>query len=121
MNPLPSLRVRPKAGRSNLSEAMSDKQFYVYILTNKGAKVLYIGVTNNLIRRVWEHKEKVVDGFTKKYSVDRLVYYELFDNAFDAISREKQLKAGPRKQKTKLINSLNPKWKDLYAEIASAS
>jgi putative endonuclease len=99
---------------------MEDKYYYIYILANKNGKVIYIGVTNDLIRRVWEHKEKLVDGFSKKYNVDRLIYYEVFEDAYEAISREKQLKAGPRKKKVKLINSINPNWVDLYAEIASA-
>ena len=89
-------------------------------MTNKNHNVLYIGVTNNIIRRVYEHKDKLIDGFTKKYNVDKLVYYEICDNPYEAISREKQLKAGPRKKKIKLITDLNPKWNDLYEEIASA-
>lgn len=116
----PSLRVRP-LGRTKQSQyIMEDKYYFVYILTNKNNKVLYTGVTNDLIRRVWEHKEKMVDGFTKKYNVDKLIYYETYEDAYTAISREKQLKTGPRKKKVQLIYSINPKWDDLYAEIASA-
>lgn len=100
---------------------MEEKYFYIYILANKNGKVLYVGVTNDLVRRTWEHKEKMVDGFTKKYNVDRLLCYETYEDAYSAISREKQLKAGSRKKKVQLINSVNPKWNDLYAEIASAS
>lgn len=71
-------------------------------------------MTNSLMRRVWEHKAKLIEGFTKKYNVDKLVYFESFDNARDAIKREKQIKAGSRKKKIELINKLNPDWKDLY-------
>jgi putative endonuclease len=90
------------------------KNYYIYILTNKNNKVLYVGVKNNLTRRIWEHKSKLVEGFTKKYNVDKLVYFESFDSPSDAIKREKQLKAGSRKKKVELINKLNPEWKDLY-------
>jgi putative endonuclease len=94
-----------------------NKNYYVYIMTNKRNTVLYTGVTNNLIKRCCEHKEKVVEGFTKKYNVNKLVYYEIFDSAIDAISREKQIKAGSRSKKLMSINKMNPDWKDLYAEI----
>jgi putative endonuclease len=90
------------------------KNYCIYILTNKNNKVLYVGVTNNLTRRIWEHRSKLIEGFTKKYNVDKLVYYEVFDNPAEAIKREKQLKAGSRKKKVELINKLNPEWKDLY-------
>lgn len=71
-------------------------------------------MTNSLMRRVWEHKAKLFEGFTKKYNVDKLVYFESFDNPRAAIKREKQIKAGSRKKKIELINELNPDWKDLY-------
>jgi len=71
-------------------------------------------MTNNLLRRVWEHKSKLIEGFTKKYNVDKLVYFESFDSPEEAIKREKQLKAGSRKKKIDLINNKNPEWKDLY-------
>lgn len=90
-----------------------DREFFIYILTNKNNRVLYTGVTNNLTRRVHEHKEKLVDGFTKKYNCSKLVYYEIFNNPVDAIKREKQIKAGSRKKKIDLINSFNPDWNDL--------
>ena len=90
------------------------KSYCTYILSNKNDTVLYVGMTNNLMRRVWEHKSKLIAGFTKKYNVDKLVYFESFDNPEEAIKREKQLKAGPRKKKIELINNLNPEWKDLY-------
>ncbi|MBK6912370.1 MAG: GIY-YIG nuclease family protein [Ignavibacteriales bacterium] len=90
------------------------KNYCIYILTNKNNTVLYVGVTNNLTRRIWEHKSKLIEGFTKKYNIDKLVYFESFDNPRDAIKREKQLKAGSRKKKIDLINKINPEWKDLY-------
>ncbi len=90
------------------------KSYYVYILTNKNNTVLYTGIINSLIRRIWEHKTKLIDGFTKRYNVEKLVYYETFNNPQDAIKREKQIKAGSRKKKIELINSLNNKWEDLY-------
>lgn len=90
------------------------KNYYIHILTNKNNTVLYTGVTNNLERRIWEHKSKIHDGFTKRYNVTKLVYYEIFGNPTTAIQREKQLKAGSRKKKTDLINSFNKEWKDLY-------
>lgn len=94
-----------------------NRQPYIYILANKYHGTLYIGVTNNLIRRIWEHKNNVVPGFTRKYCVHKLVYYEYFETMYDAISREKQLKAGSRKRKIALIESTNPGWRDLYSDI----
>jgi len=79
--------------------------------------VLYVGVTNDLIRRVYEHKEKVADGFTRKYNITKLVYYEVFEDIENAILREKQIKAGSRQKKVQLINSINRKWHDLYDEL----
>ncbi len=90
---------------------------YIYILTNKTRTVLYIGVTNDLKRRVWEHKQKMLEGFTKEYRTDRLVYYEQFDNIAKAIEREKQLKKWHRPWKEHLINKWNPQWNDLYDGI----
>jgi putative endonuclease len=87
--------------------------YYIYILGNWTGDVLYIGMTNNLERRVYEHKQKLVSGFTKKYSVDKLLYHETYDTADDAIKREKQLKKWRRDKKVQLIERLNPKWKDL--------
>ena len=86
-------------------------------MMNKGNTVIYIGVTSSLKKRIYEHKEKLVDGFTKKYNVNKLVYHETFDNIDDAILREKQLKAGSRAKKINLIKSINPNFKDLYDEI----
>jgi putative endonuclease len=96
---------------------MSAKQFYVYIMTNKTSTVLYTGITNNLRRRVYEHKQKLVEGFTKKYNVVRLVYYEVFSDCYSAIQREKQIKDGPRRKKEELINSINKDWQDLYEDL----
>lgn len=90
---------------------------YVYLMTNKYDTVIYTGVTANLQRRVHEHKEGLVDGFTKKYSIVKLVYYEANDSIESAIAREKQIKAGSRKKKIDLITSMNPTFKDLYPEI----
>ena len=87
--------------------------YYVYILTNKSDRVMYIGVTNNLERRVFEHKQELVEGFTKRYHVHKLVYYEKFSDAYAAITREKQIKGWNRKRKNKLIESVNPRWRDL--------
>lgn len=94
-----------------------DKQAYVYIMTNKSNAVLYTGVTSNLIKRVYEHKHKYVKGFTNKYKINKLVYYELFKDINNVIKREKQIKAGSRAKKIELISRLNPDWKDLYEDI----
>ena len=88
--------------------------YFTYILTNKNHTVLYKGVTNDLSRRCHEHKNKLVKGFTEKYNVDKLVYFELFDFIDLAINREKQIKGYSRKKKEDLINSINPAWIDLY-------
>ena len=90
--------------------------FYVYILTNKRGKVLYTGVTNDLSRRIYEHKHGSIDGFTKKYNVNKLVYFETCEYAVDAIAREKQVKGWSRKKKDELITAFNPGWKDLYRD-----
>ena len=94
-----------------------DKQYYLYIMTNKNNTVLYTGVTNDLKRRVYEHRHKICKGFTKKYNIIKLVYYEIFQDPYNAIAREKQIKGGSRKKKIDLINSLNNKWNDLYNEL----
>jgi len=95
-----------------------EKSFAVHILTNKSNKVLYTGVTNDLIRRVYEHKEKNVPGFTQKDNVNKLVWYEVYEQAGPAIEREKTIKAGSRRKKVELINALNPDWQDLYDALA---
>ena len=91
-------------------------QYFVYILTNKSSKVLYIGVTNNLERRMYEHKNKMIDGFTKRYNLTKLIYFEEASDIRSAIEREKQLKNWHRDWKIKLINNFNPEWKDLSIE-----
>jgi putative endonuclease len=93
------------------------REYCVYIMTNAHNTVLYTGVTNNLARRVYEHKNGLGGAFTKKYNANKLVYYEVGNNIHSAIAREKRIKGGSRKKKVDLINSLNPKWKDLYEEI----
>ena len=92
-------------------------QYYVYIMTNKGNSTLYTGITNDLKRRIYEHKEKLVEGFTKKYNITKLVYYEIYNDAENAIRREKQLKGGSRQSKLNLINSFNLDWHELYEEL----
>ena len=87
--------------------------YYVYILTNNKKTVLYTGVTNNLERRIYEHKHKLIKGFTEKYNVDRLVYIETTSDVQSAITREKQIKNLLRSKKEELINSVNPQWQDL--------
>ncbi len=93
------------------------KTFYVYMMTNRSCVVLYIGITNSLVRRVWQHQHGEIAGFTKRYNVDRLVYYECFDDPRDAISREKELKGWRRVRKNALMETLNPKWSDLSAML----
>jgi putative endonuclease len=93
------------------------KQFYIYIMTNQNNTVLYTGVTSDLKRRAYEHREKLIRGFTSRYRVEKLVYYEIAGNAESAITREKQLKGGSRKRKLELINGANPEWRDLYDEL----
>ena len=94
-----------------------DKQFYVYILSSKRNGTLYVGVTSDLTKRIWEHKSKLVKGFTEKYGVDKLVYYEVHANAESAILREKQIKKWNRSWKLRLIEEKNQDWVDLFDEI----
>jgi putative endonuclease len=88
-------------------------------MTNKRNTVLYTGITGDLIKRAYEHKQKIVEGFTKKYNLNKLAYYVVFNDPENAIAREKQIKAGSREKKLQLIGGMNPGWKDLYDEIAS--
>ena len=92
-------------------------EYYVYILASKNNSTIYIGVTNDLVRRIYEHKNNVVKGFTQKYNVHKLVYFEQTENIESAIIREKQLKNYSRRRKEELINSVNPNWEDLYPSI----
>lgn len=94
-----------------------EKLFYVYILASTYNGTLYVGVTSNLPKRVWDHKEGTVKGFTQRYGVKMLVYYEVHDRAEYAITREKQIKKWERKWKIELIESRNPQWKDLYETL----
>jgi len=94
-----------------------NKQYYVYVMTNKYNTVLYTGVTNDLKRRVCEHKSGLGGGFTSKYKIIKLVYYEVCNDAYSAIAREKQIKGGPRQKKIDLINGMNSGWTDLYEEL----
>jgi putative endonuclease len=93
--------------------------YYVYIMTNRKEGSLYIGITNNLARRAYEHREKLVSGFTQKYNLHRLVYYETYQTAQEAIQREKNMKEWKRAWKTELIETMNPDWRDLYEELAN--
>lgn len=94
------------------------QQFFVYLMTNPNNTVIYTGMTNKLARRVSEHKEKMIEGFTKKYNVVKLVYYEIYKDSYSAIEREEQFKAGSRREKVKLVEQNNPEWKDLSSEIS---
>ena len=93
------------------------RQPAIYILANKRNGTLYTGVTSNLIKRIWQHKNNVTAGFTARYGVKRLVYFELCDDMTSAISREKQIKGGSRRRKLELIEAMNPQWRDLYDDI----
>ena len=97
---------------------MMSKQYYVYLLTTKQYGILYTGITSNLISRIYQHKENLVDGFTKKYNVHKLVYYEIHDDVNEAILREKRIKKWNRKWKINLIEQTNPQWIDLYYGLA---
>ena len=95
----------------------NDRYYYVYILASKRNGTLYVGFTTNLIKRIWEHKNNIVKGFTEKYQIHSLVYYEQFEDKDEALKREKLLKKWHRKWKLDLIEKENPTWKDLYEEI----
>ena len=94
-----------------------DRQYYIYIMTNERNTVLYTGITNDLQRRVYEHKEKLTEGFTKRYNITKLAYYEIFGDIENAILGEKQIKGGSRQKKIDLIHSMNREWRDLYEEL----
>ncbi len=95
----------------------TDRLYYVYILTTLKNTALYTGITNDLVRRVYEHKHNLVEGFTKRYMVHKLVYYDSVEDVISAIEREKQIKSWVRQKKIDLINKFNPDWHDLYEEI----
>lgn len=94
---------------------------YLYILASRRNGTLYTGVTSDLVKRIWQHREEVVDGFTKRYGVHTLVYYELHDDIARAITREKQVKRWRRKWKVRMIERMNPEWRDLYPDITNGS
>ena len=96
-----------------------DKIYIVYILANKRNGTLYIGITSDILKRIWQHKEKIIQGFTKKYGVNNLVYYEIFKDPINAIKREKRIKKYKRKWKLDLIEKDNPEWRDLYDNLFS--
>jgi len=98
-------------------QAMKKELFYVYIMTNKNNNVLYTGMNNDLKRRTYEHKMKLIEGFTKKYNCTKLVFYEIYRDSYQAIVREKQIKAGSRKKKIELIEKMNPTWRDLAEDF----
>jgi putative endonuclease len=90
-----------------------ERSYYVYVLTNWNNRVMYVGVTNNLARRMYEHKHKLIKGFTTKYNINKLVYFEECGDIKEALEREKEIKRWRRKKKDSLVSSLNPEWKDL--------
>lgn len=96
------------------------KTMYIYIMTNQNNTTLYVGVTNNLVRRVWEHKNNILEGFSKKYCLHKLVYFEMFSDEISAIKCEKYLKKCYRKTKENLISQKNPDWHDLYDDMVSS-
>lgn len=93
------------------------KQGFVYILFNRKNGTLYVGVTSDLIKRIYQHKNKLIEGFSKKYGLDKLGYYEIYENIENAILREKQIKSGSRKNKINFIEKVNPNWEDLYNSL----
>ena len=94
-----------------------DKRYFVYMMTNTHHTVLYTGITGYIVERGWQHKKRLVEGFTKKYNATKLVYAESFEDVTKAIAREKQIKGWTREKKEKLINNLNAEWKDLYEDV----
>ncbi|MDD5043270.1 MAG: GIY-YIG nuclease family protein [Patescibacteria group bacterium] len=96
---------------------MQHEYYFVYIMANKTNTTLYTGVTGNLPRRIYEHKEKITKGFTARYNINKLIYFEPFDSIEEAIKREKQIKGGSRQKKIELIEKDNPNWKDLYDNL----
>ena len=95
----------------------NNKQYYVYLICNKNNTTIYTGITSDIKRRIWEHKNKTTKGFSSKYNLYKLLYYEIFNDPENAIIREKQIKSGSREKKIELIESMNPKWIDLYDNL----
>ncbi len=108
--------IRRRSDEAISKPLMQTKQYYFYIMINNSNTVTYTGITNDLNRRVYEHKNKLIKGFTCKYNITKLVYYEAYNNIIDAIAREKQIKGGSRKKKIDLIKKENPEFKDLSLE-----
>ena len=111
------MEINKKSCRASTASPNFMKNYYVYIITNKYNNVFYVGVTSNLVKRIWEHKNKLVEGFSKKYNLNKLIYYEVCDNIESAITREKQLKRWRREWKISLIEEMNPDFDDLYEKI----
>lgn len=109
-------RRRAWQSRGKPNASIMEKQYYVYIMTNK-SNTLYTGVTNNLERRIYEHKDKIMEGFTKKYNINKLIYYQEFNNPEDAIAAEKKIKGWTRKKKIELIKSINSAFRDLAKDF----
>lgn len=105
------------APRGIRDDFMASKEYAIYIMTNKHNRVLYTGMTNNLRRRVYEHKNGIGSKFVKRYNVTKLVYFEVGSSAKEALFREHQIKAGSRQKKIDLVDEFNPEWRDLYDEI----
>ncbi len=101
-----------------IHENRSMRQYYVYILATRPGGAIYIGATNDLLRRVYEHKQGMTGGFTKRYGINKLVHFEQYTSVYSAIQREKNMKHWPRSYKTRLIFQMNPAWRDPYAEIS---
>ena len=95
----------------------NNKQYYVYLICNKNNTTIYTGITSDIKRRIWEHKNKTTKGFSSKYNLYKLLYYEIYNDPENAIIREKQIKSGSREKKIELIESMNPKWIDLYDNL----
>ena len=96
---------------------ITNKQYYVYLISNKNNTTIYTGITSDLKRRIWEHKNSITKGFSSKYNLHKLLYYEVYQDPENAIIREKQIKSGSREKKIELIESVNPKWIDLYDNL----
>jgi putative endonuclease len=111
----PRLSLRGAKRRGNLPPV--EHRYFVYIMTNRHHTVLYTGVTNNLVRRVFQHREKTLPGFTSRYNVDKLVFYEQTSDVLAAIAREKQIKGWSRRKKIALIEAMNPEWRDLHDDL----
>jgi len=115
--PCAGIRIAAQGGDDDKGRKLEQRQYFVYILAKARNSTFYVGFTSDIKKRVWEHKNEVADGFTKKHGIKILVYYEIFDDPENGIKREKRLKKWPRLWKIKVIEQMNPEWKDLYEEI----